>query len=340
VAAALATGCSQTDPRAPVTATRIPSGLQSRFYPPDGWTWGLIAPGAGVPLARYGVSAPTGVASADVLILTSYGEPAEIWFETARALNAKGYVVWVLEPVGQGGSGRYSRLRDLGYAESLVPDVLAARIAAERVIHRRPLVVLASGTSAPAAIQALAAGTEAEGLILTSPRLAAAPAETLAKAREMGQRNLGWLRADLHGGWSPYADDRVQGLTHDRARGRLRLAWQNENPALRMGTPSWTWITAFAGAVQSDAAAEPHLAPPVLVLEPAGAAASDTIDCRRMPHCTLQTIPGGGQALELEGDGARGPWLKAVGDAVDHAVSGFSPSVAASSLDREGQGLG
>ena len=331
----LAAGCDQTDPRAPVTASHIPAGLQSRFYPPDGWTWGLIEPGGGVPPARYGVSAPPGTATADVLILASYGEPAEVWFETARELNARSYVVWVLEQVGQGGSGRYSRLRDLGYAESLTPDVIAAKIAAERVVHRRPLVLVASGTSAPAAIQALASGTQADGLILTSPRLSADTPATLATARDMQQRSLGWLRADLHGGWSPYGpDDRAQGLTHDPARARLRLAWQSANPALRMGTPSWNWMSAFAAAVQADAASEPHVTPPVLVLAPAGAAPA--ADCQRMPHCTVQPIAGGGQALELEAEATRHPWIKAVGDFVDHAVSAFPPSSADARLGHEG----
>ncbi len=332
----LAAGCDRTDPRAPVTSSHIPPGLQSRFFPPAGWTWGLIAPAVGVPPARYGVSAPPGAPIADVLILASYGEPAEVWFETVRELNARSYVVWVLEPIGQGGSGRYSRLRDLGYAESLTPDVIGAKIAAKQVIHRRPLVLIASGTSAPAAIQALASGTQAEGLILTSPRLAADAPATLATARHMQQRSLGWLRADLHGGWSPYGpDDRAQGLTRDPARGRLRLAWQTANPALRMGTPSWSWIAAFAAAAEADPASEPHVSQPVLVLTPASAPAP-AADCQRMLHCTLQPIAGGGQALELEVNPVRGPWIKAVGDFVDHAVSAFPPSSAEARLGQDG----
>ena len=309
-----------------MASTRIPPGLQSRFYPPDGWTWALIEPGAGVPPARYGVSAPPGVVRADVLILPSYGEPAEMWFETARDLNARGYVAWVLEPVGQGGSGRYSRLRDLGYAETLAPDVVATRIAAEKVIHRRPLIVLASGTSAPAAIQALAAGAPADGLILNSPRLTPDSPETLGRARQMQQRRLGWLRADLRAGWSPYQDDRAQGLTHDAARGQVRLAWQNANPALRMGAPSWAWISAFAAAVQADGSAAPHVSQPVLVLRAASAGAAG--GCKTLPHCTVQTLPGAGQALELEAAPARAPWLKAIGDFTDHAIAAFSPSAA------------
>ena len=318
----MAAGCDRTDPRAPAVWSRVPPGLQSRFDPPDGWTWALIAPAASVPAARYGVSAPPSAVVADVLILASYGEPAEVWFETARELNAKGCAVWVLEPVGQGGGGRYSRLRDLGYADSLTADVLATEVAAERVVHRRPLIVLASGTSAPAAIQAVAAGAPADGLILTSPRLSADPPAMLSTAGEMQQWRLGWLRADLHGGWSPYGlDDRAQALTHDRTRGRLRLAWQTANPALRMGTPSWSWISAFSAAVRADAASEPHVGQPVLVLEPAGARTSSA-DCRRMVRCTLQAFPGAGQALELEADAVRRPWVSAVEAFMAQAVSG------------------
>ena len=291
----------------------------------------------GVPAARYGVSGSQGPAKADILILASYGEPAEIWFETARELNGKGYAVWVLEPVGQGGSGRYSRLRDLGYAESLTPDVLTAKAMAQKVVHRRPLILMASGTSAPAGVQALASGTAAEGLILTSPRLQPDDAATLAEARTIQMRGLGWLRADLHGGWARRGpDDRAQGLTHDAARGRLRLAWQTANPDLRMGSPSWSWLAAFADAAHAAAAEESRLATPVLMLEPDRMARSARGDCQRMPHCTFQPVLGADQALELEGDSWRSAWLKQVTEFTDKAAGGFSPPRAESSLPAGG----
>ena len=278
----------------------------------------------GTPAARYGVSAAAGGARADVLILASYGEPAEAWFETARQLNAKGYAVWLLEPVGQGGSGRYSRLRDLGYAESLTPDVLAAKAMAEMVVHRRPLVMLASGTGAPVAIQTLASGTQAEGLILTSPRLQPDDPAALGRAGQMKAAGLGWLRADLRGGWSRRGqDDRALGLTHDPVRGRLRLAWQTANPDLRMGSPSWAWMTAFADSVHAADLAEPLLSTQVLVLEPERTGSSARADCRRMPHCTLQPLAGAMPALPLEADAWRGPWLKQVGDFVEQSIAAF-----------------
>jgi lysophospholipase len=334
MAAVLLSACQQGDPRAPFTGSRPPPGLQSRFYAPDGWAWGLVQPG-GVPPARYGVSAPSGVPRADILILSSYGEPAEVWFETARALNALGFVVWVLEPVGQGGSGRYSRLRDLGYAESLQPDALAARLMAERVVHRRPLILMASGTSAPAAIQALAAGAPAEGLILTSPRLAGDPAPVLAQARRMQGRSFGWLRADWHGGWSRQGpDDRALGLTHDAARGRVKLAWQAANPELRMGSPSWSWIIAFSDAAKAAQTVEQAVRQPVLVLQPDRGAAANA--CRGLARCTHQSFAGAGQAMELEADGARGAWLNAITSFMEHTAADYSPAAPGARVQAKG----
>lgn len=330
MAAVLLSGCQKGDPRAPFTDSQPPPGVQSRFYAPDGWAWGLVQPG-GVPAARYGVSAPSTVPRADLLILTSYGEPAEVWFETARALNAEGYVVWVLEPVGQGGSGRYSRLRDLGYAESLQPDVLAARLMAERVVHHRPLILMASGTSAPVAIQALAAGAPVEGLILTSPRLDGDSPQVLGQARWLQGQSFGWLRADWHGGWSGQGpDDRALGLTHDAARGRVRLAWQTANPELRMGSPSWSWIVAFSDAARAAQSVEQAVRQPVLVLQADGGV------CKRLAHCTLQTFAGAGPALELEADGVRGPWLKALDAFIERSVADFSPPPAGARVPAKG----
>ena len=334
--AALLWGCRDTDPRAPFIDGRIPPGLASRFLPPQGWAWGLLQP-TGLPPARYGVSGPTGATKADILILASYSENAELWYETARALNAKGNAVWVLEPIGQGGSGRYSRLRDLGYAESLTPDVLTAKAMAEKVIHRRPLIVMASGASAPVAIQAIASGTAADGLILTSPRLRPDDLATLGKAQELQARGFGWLRADLHGGWSRRGpDDRMLGLTHDPIRGGVRLAWQTADPDLRMGSPSWSWIIAFADAVHAAAADEARVPIPVLVLEPDHTPNSARADCQRMPHCTLQPVVGARPALELEADAWRTAWLAKVAEFSARSADGFSPPPGGTRLPRGG----
>ena len=317
-----------------VVVTDAPAGVDSRFLAPDGWAWGLVKIGD-APAARYGVSSPSGTTHADVLILTSYGEPAEVWFETARELNGKGYVVWVTEGVGQGGSGRYSRLRDLGYAESLAPDVWAAGAMVQKVIRRRPLIVMASGTSAPVALQAVAAAPGVDGLILTSPKFSPDPSPSASDAAQRQHLGLGWLRADLHGAWTREgADDRALGLTHDAARGRLRLAWQTANPDLRMGSPSWTWITAFADAAKAAEASEPRVQIPTLILQPDADAGAANAACKRMTRCTLERQGPAGRALELEVDAVRRPWLSAVAAFVEQRSNAFSPAATRSRADQ------
>ena len=324
-------GCRLRDDRAPFTDSRPPPGLQARFYPPEGWGWGLVQVGD-TPPARYGVSAPPRRPRADVVILPGYGEPAEVWFETARALNARGHVVWVLEPVGQGGSGRYAMPRDLGHADSLQPDVANLQAFVRSFVRRRPLVLIASREAAPQALAALRSGLTVDGAILTSPVLAPAPTaadplEALARLGAWGGRAPGARPRRREG-----PDDLALGLTHDRRRGALRLSWQTANPDLRMGGPSRAWRAAFAESVRRAALPSPSRVP-LLVVAPDGAA---TPLCRRRPDCRLLTIAGAGAALQLERDDLRSPWLAAVSAFVDQRIAGFAAPAAEATLAPEG----
>ena len=330
--------CGRPGPRAPFTESQIPPGIESRFYPPQGWAWGLVQAGSAPP-ARYGVSAPPRRPRADIVILTSYGEPAEVWFETASALNARGYVVWVLEPIGQGGSGRYVLPRDVGHAPNFDADVGATRALAERFIRRRPLILLASQTSADTALDAVDTGMPVEGLILSSPTLATSdPSALLAKARLMRNVDLGWMRAPDGAGWRRDGpDDRALGYTHDPPRGRLRMAWQTANPDLRMGGPSWSWRAAFADAVQAQfGAAYGRVSAPVLILQPDSGAKPARDLCSRLRSCTLQPFGPAGGALHLEVDEVRRAWLDAVTAFIELDIARFAPPPAQARLAPEG----
>ena len=333
----LLSACGGSDPRAPFTDSRIPPGLQHRFYPPDGWAWGLVQPD-GVPAARYGVAAPPRRPRADILILASYGEPAEVWFETAGDLNARGYVVWILEPIGQGGSGRYLPLRDLGHAPSLQPDVQATAALAARFIRRRPLILLASRTSAPTALAAVEAGLPVDGVVLSSPSLE--PDPPVVRQEAAGRRSvwLGALRAKGGAGWRRDGpDDLALGLTHDVRRARLRLAWQAANPDLRMGDPSWSWRAAFSDATASASPGPlQRVAAPVLVLQPDSGSAPARALCAHLKRCTLQPFGPAGQALPLEVDEVRRAWLAAVDAFIEADIARFSPPPAQARLAPEG----
>jgi len=332
---ALAACGKKADPRAPFTDSRIPPGLEHRFYPPEGWAWGLLKT-KDIPAMRYGVSAPPSRPRADVVILPTYGEPAEAWFETARDLNRMGYVAWVLEPAGQGGSGRYILPRDLVHAPSLAPDAEAAEALIGAVIRRRPTILLASGAGAPTALAALSAGAPVEGLILSAPALEPPkPGETQVQ----GMRRLGFGRYRAAGGkpWERSGpDDRAVGLTHDAQRGKVRLAWQRANPDLRMGGPSWDWRAAFDEAARK-ARSSPPAKPdsPVLILQPRAGAAAAAL-CKRLRACTLQPMGPVGAEIELEADEPRRAWLSAVQAFVEARIARFSPPPLAARLAPEG----
>ncbi len=338
LAAAVAlTACNGADPRAPFTDSRIPPGLAHPFYPPEGWAWGLVKVG-GAPAARYGVAGPPRRPRADVLILATYGEPAEVWFETVGDLNERGFVVWVLEPIGQGGSGRYLPVRDIGHATSLKPDADAVAAMAARFIRRRPLILMASRTSAPTAIAALEAGLPADGLVLSSPSLDPDPPAVLQDAQRRRSIGLGGLRADGGSAWTRGGpDDAALGSTHDAGRARLRLAWETANPDLRMGGPSWSWRAAFSEAA-AGATSGPvgRVGAPVLILQPDGSSGTGGALCKRLQTCTLKSFSGSGNALHLEADAVRQVWLNAVDSFIESDIARFSPPPAqASVLDQK-----
>jgi lysophospholipase len=319
----LLAACRIDDARAPFTDSQIPPGLETRFYPPEGWAWGLVKPGTG-PAARYGVGAPPWRPRADVLILTGWEEPAEAWFETVRSLNADGYVVWVLEPAGAGGSGRYGLPRDLRHAPSLAPDVEAAKAMAAQVIARRPLIVVGAGSAAPTALSAVAGGLKAEGLILTSPQLEPPPDPD--RGQLMRTLMLGGMRAPGAKGWARDGpDDVALGLTHDAARGRVRPAWQTANPDLRLGGPSYAWNVAFAAATAQALGGAGRVGGPTLILAPDRDLGPSKSLCRRLNHCTLQPFGPAGGELELEVDEVRGAWLKALVAFIEPDIARFSP---------------
>lgn len=285
--------------------SRPPATLGARFYPPEGWGWGLLRLGDAPP-QRYGVSAPPTVMRAQVLILPDYGESAETWFETASDLNGLGYAVWVLDGAGQGGSARLTDPRDLGYARSFNPDAAAVRAMINTVIRptaNAPLFILGEGVGGMVAIRAGERPLGARGLILSNPALDDRPGGAMTDVEVLlgGKR-----RAE---GGKPWRRDGPDAFatagTHDPWRGRTTHLWQVANPDLRIGAPSVAWVSAFnlsAGLARGDLKDQQT---PALVLEPAAGAHG----CRGLPHCEAHVLAGAGPMLELERDAVRRAWL-------------------------------
>ena len=281
-----------------------PPGLAERFHTPQAWAWGEIEVGE-APVQRYGVAPASGVAKAQVLILPDYGESAETWFETARDLSAAGDTVWVLEGVGQGGSGRLAARRDLGELTSFDTDVAATEAMIDLVIRptaQRPLVLMGQGVGALVAARAVETGAAPAALILSAPDCR--PAEPAGVLVFLG---LGQFRAPGGDAWRRDApDDAASRRTHDPFRGAVTHAWQLANPSLRLGGPTLDYEAALArlqGLTESDLV-RLH-ATPSLVIAP-------TPSCLTSSGAQVNTIPTADPALELEDTPHRTRWLTAI----------------------------
>ena len=310
-------GLAPRDSEDPFVETRPPPALPERFYPPPAWAWGLLQTDDAPP-QRYGVGASEG-ARAQLLVLPDDGESAETWFETTRELTAAGVTVWVLEGVGQGGSGRLSHRRDLAEVKDFTADVAAVRAMAMLVIRpsaERPLVVLGEGQGAMLAARAAELGLPVAGVILSAPRCQGALGASSSRLfRAVG---LGGLRASGEAGWRRDGpDDFAEHRTGDRWRGALTHLWLWANPDLRMGGRSLDWLAA-ARALQDQT--EKDLArvdAPALLIS-----ADPTRSCLSPASAKRVAIAGAGPALELEDDAHRGPWLAAIeAFIVEHAGS-------------------
>jgi lysophospholipase len=292
------------DDTGPFVESQPPPGLAERFYPPEGWAWGLIQVGE-TPAQRYGVVGSSGTPRAEVLILPDYGESAETWFETVRDLNATGATVWVLDGVGQGGSARLTRHRDLGEVTRFDDDVAAVRAMIEIVIQPQadiPLVLLGEGQGALIAARAAERGARPAGLILSSPSCQGTPPDGL---RALG---LGAQRAPGGSGWRRDGPDAFQAhLTHDRWRGAAGHLWQLANPDLRMGGPSRDWFAAAAQLQTETRADIAQIHTPTLVIAPAR-----TSPCLALSGAATLSLTGAGPALELEDDARRNVWLESI----------------------------
>lgn len=273
-------GCArQGDPQAPFVDSRPPPRLPERFMPPHGWTWGLIQPPQSPPL-RYGVAAPATATRAQIIILPGYDDTAEGWFETARAMTAAGYGVWILEPLGQGGSGRLTLPRDLAHVTSFDPTVVAVRSLASRLVPHvpgTPTLLLGEGSGAILALLAADPQTGIDGLILSAPDLRA-PVIPPHPWAWPGSDPSRW-RSPGRQGWSRQSHEALD-PQRDLERWSNQQDWMLANPDLRMGGPSLGWLKAKAQAIMKARTRFDARLPAMVVLGPA-----DQQACQNQSFC-------------------------------------------------------
>jgi lysophospholipase len=297
--------CGRPEGEQPFTESRIPPGLAPRFWPPEGWAWGLVQVSGGAPV-RYGVSAPDGVRpKGDVVIVTGLPESAETWFETVGALNREGYVVWVVD----GGVSRDS-------------SAVAAAITWVVRLAGDPPLLVAQGDAAPTALLSVAQGLAVSGVVLSAPVFDPADppisaARALPAAAAIDRLGLGHLRALCQPRWRRPSEV-------DPGRAGVIDAWQVANPDLRFDGLSWGWIDAFerlGAELTPERLGRVRI--PVLMLEPEKRQARKAGDvCEALPRCERRVIDGGRANLHREDEAVYRTWYAALRNALPNADTG------------------
>jgi lysophospholipase len=269
--------------------TRTPPSLAPKYFPPEGWAWGTVQAEGGSSV-RYGVAAPSGVPKASVVIAADAGEPAEVYYETARDLIGQGYTVWVLDPGPSPSAGAAA-------IHALIDNMVRPKASDTVVLAGYDYGAL------EALLEAEALTPRIDGLVIWAPRLSEPLATQAAQKVKVGMG--GFAAAGEHGWIRPDYD--LSG------RATLAQAWQTANPDLRPKARPWSWFASVAvgGDQASDPARLRLLTVPVLVMSSAADIRAQKV-CTELVHCRHIPADPGKPPLHLAPDAERTPWLQAL----------------------------
>lgn len=282
----------------PYPDSRIPPMLAPRYFAPDGWAWGSVA-APGLAPVRYGVTGPTMVPRAHVVIAAAPDESAEVYFETVRALQAKGYVVWVIDPSPSPAAGA-------AVLRTLIDTVVRPKSSEALVVAGAQAGVL------PVLIEAESPGPRLDGVVLWSPQLVQPLA---AEARKQAGMGLGAFAAAGEHAWIRPAYD-LSG------RATLVEAWRTANPDLRPAKRSWNWFVAQADGIDlaTNALRLRAITAPVLFMEARPEPPAEQV-CKTMIRCEQRLVAGDASVpLHLSADTSRDVWLSGFIDFVEAAI--------------------
>lgn len=220
--------------------------MEERFRQPSDWQWNTMTEREGLRL-RTGALARHASPVANLVIGPGMRECTQIYFETIKDFSDRGYNVYVLNWMGQGGSdsilpGRFHRLTDvfgfdrdarnlIQYAETQVP----ANVPRVYLGHSTGgLIGLLAVARAPETFAAAALLTPFLGYFDKRARFLEATLKLLPLPRKA-------LEHYIPGGkdWMKRSDPASAAQPHDYSsdpiRMKLRDEWTSANPELRVG---------------------------------------------------------------------------------------------------------
>jgi lysophospholipase len=216
----------------------IPSGAQVTDWPaPDGWQLRALAWPA--PAGR----SPRG----SILFEGGRGDIFEKYLEAFDHWHGQGWTITSFDWRGQGGSGRLTPRRNCGHIDhfSQFIDDFAAFFAEWQAATPAPHVVIGHSMGGHLVLRAMVEGQAApDAAVLVAPMLGLHSPFGLG---ERFARILGGVGNSARPAWKgnekPYTTEtRENLLTHDPDRYQDELWWQQHDPDLLTGAPSWRWV--------------------------------------------------------------------------------------------------
>lgn len=232
--------------------------LEERFTQPEGWRWHEFTRNG--RKLRFGTVSPkNSIPDAVVVALPGLNEFGEKYFETARNCHDINLSIWVLDWMGQGGSGRYLKNPLKRHGADFAEDVadlhhFLTEYVKPTSVHpdrgRIPRVMLGHSMGGHIGLRYLTQYPEMfECAAFTAPMLGV---YALRQWPIWAARSASFLLKILIGKFFTSPDGKFSErqnkifesnpLTADPARFALTAGWMDKNPALKIGDVTYEWV--------------------------------------------------------------------------------------------------
>lgn len=236
----------------------VPHGLEERFTEPAGFRWhSFKREGRSI---RFGSVFPKdSIPDAVVVCLPGLSEFGEKYFEIARDLNKENLAFWVIDWMGQGGSGRYLPNAFKRHSAGFDQDIedlhyLVMEYIKHSSVHpdkgRIPLAMLGHSMGGNIGLRYLARHPDIfECAAFSAPMVGIHNMTTLPKPlimgaaailNELANKSYAHGQKDWHENVRPHPGS--DQFSNDPKRGALHELWQKENEHLRIGGVTNRWV--------------------------------------------------------------------------------------------------
>lgn len=306
--------------------TKTPEGLEERFTQPEGFRFHTFER-EGRKIRFGSVFPKESIPDAIVVCLPGLSEPIEKYYETARDFNDKNMAFWVIDWMGQGGSGRYLpnpfKRHSTGFDEDIEDlHYLITEYIKHSSVHpdkgRIPMAMLSHSMGGNIGIQYLdkhkdvfeCAGFSAP--FMGVPGVSSLPEPILLPLTRAFSQIAGKAYAKGQKDWSPITRPEAPGegdFSSDPARDSLHQQWLNANPELQIGGVTYRWVYEALKACKKAKKAAGQVETPSLIAIAGDDKIVDNSKIKTTPNSRLLQLEGSKHEILMETDEIRTRFL-------------------------------